>query len=114
MRDSTYSNFTDITEKDGRKKLEIKSNIRSIHAYKKHVNRNHISSDVKTAEEIKGQKLTEPVQTKEEVMKKLMNNPENVLMAHEPNLHKNPVVVPVNRVANPEIEIRALKEDKSL
>jgi hypothetical protein len=54
------------------------------------------------------------VETKEEVMKKLMNNPENVLMSHEPTLHKNPVVVPLNRVANPEIEIRALKEDKSL
>jgi hypothetical protein len=47
-------------------------------------------------------------------MKKLMNNPENVLMAHEPHLAKNPVVVPLNRVTNPEIEIRALKEDKSL
>lgn len=38
LRDSTYSTYTALTE-DGRGKLEIKPNIKSIHAYKKHVNR---------------------------------------------------------------------------
>lgn len=53
--------------------------------------------------------------TKEDKIMKLLNSPENVLMAHEPDVTKNPVVVPVNRErSNPEIEIRPLKEDVSL
>ena len=44
LRESTFSNYTTLTDASGKEKLEIKSNIRSIHAYRKHVSR-QISPD---------------------------------------------------------------------
>lgn len=113
MRESNFTQYTAVTDDTGREKLEIKSNIRSIHAYKKHVGRN-VSPDILQEKEVKLLKLNEPVETKEDIMKKMLNNPENILLAHEPGVTKNPVVIPINRQDNPEIEIRPLKEDVSL
>lgn len=107
---SNYSIYTDVT-KTGRKKLNIKSNIRSIHAYKQHIHRNVTPEKENKEEEKKPLNL---LVNKEEQMSNLLNNPENFLLSHEPEVTKNPVVVMHERQQNPEIEIRPLKEDKSL
>ena len=61
-----------------------------------------------------GADQTVPLQTRDDILKNFLNKVENVFIAQEPEVDKNPVVVGVTRVTNPEIEIRPLKEDLSL
>ena len=94
-------------------KLEIKPNIRSIHAYTQHLDRN-ISPQINNQLPVNGADQTVPLQTRDDILKNFLNKVENVFIAQEPEVDKNPVVVGVTRVTNPEIEIRPLKEDLSL
>ncbi len=101
LNESNFSNFKQLNEK-----LEIKPNIKTLSAYKQHITRGLPPEDQSRAQN--GLEITN------EAYKNQLNSPQNVVLVQQPSAMKNPVIVSNQRITNPEIEIKPLKEDTSL